>query len=546
MVTLSSCTDSSPHNRQALPCIRICASMLVIALLLLSLKLSSSGGVSRIKSTIDEVTALVESQSQTHHHLHLSKSIPRDSLYGADSIKNYSGLPSNSINLNLVSHDDKSTSTNTIIHHQGAHHHMDLPHHHLLNIDKGGSYRDNAFSSHVVHDDREMQQDNVIDMDIMHNDTALSIHSMNAININTTFSTNVSVSLQYLYSIQQLKPWYSGHKPWHNKPFKNIRVSNRDILDGFPFLFSNRRTGKKAILCLVEKVGSSQWKSLLLKHLDPDCFEKIVYKDNPHIACPDLRDTSDEEFNSALQDDSIPRIMFVRDPYSRLLSAYLDLIKNHTYNTIYNYLPGSTYDKASGYGGFVDVLLGQYMKSFKDAWKNINSHFLPQAHKCYLSNNKFSYDYYLKVEHTDQWFESLVRVLGLEEEVSTGWGFSNKWHPNSDHRTCFYHPSDRTCEDMQQVFNTTITTTSRDLSHIISDDAEGYRRNSNQLSNIYSDSGGHNKGAGTISILDQYYNRDIAFNVSLIMQADLELFHYPSWTGRNATKHVSSLRFGNF
>lgn len=467
---------------------------------------------------------MAETYSQKHH-LHPSWSVPVDSV---DSRKNYRGISSNSTNLSLISHE-KSVSTSIIGHNQGMHH-MDLPHHHLLSRDKGGLYRDGAFSSPIVHDDREMQQDNVNDMDIKHEDTSLSINAMNAINI-TTFSFNPTVTLQYLYSIQQLKPWYSGHKPWHNKPFKNIRVSNRDILDGFPFLFNNRRTGKKAILCLVEKVGSSQWKSLLLKHLDPNCFEKIVYKDNPHIACPDLKDTSEEEFNGALKDDSIPRIMFVRDPYSRLLSAYLDLIKNHTYNTIYNYLPGSTYDKASGYGGFVDILLGQYMKSFKDAWKNINSHFLPQAHKCYLSNNKFSYDYYLKVEHTDQWFVSLVRVLGLEEEVSTGWGFINKWHPNSDRRTCFYHPSDRTCEEMERLFNATVTTTSGD------------RRNNYQLSNIYSDSGGHNKGAGTIAILNQYYNRDIAFNVSLLMQADLELFHYPSWTGRDASKHVSSLRF---
>lgn len=530
---------------EALPYVlRMRASMLV-AVLWLSLSTAVGGGINR-KSSVDDVIALVESQSQNHHHLHLSRTTLVDSLHSVDSLKNYSGIPSNSINLNILSHD-KSASTSAIGHHQGTHH-MDLPHHHLLNRDnKGGSYRDGAFSSPVVHDDRhdEMQQDNIIDMDIKHEDTALSINFMNAINVTTFITNQTTVSLQYLYSIQQLKPWYSGHKPWHNKPFQNIRVSNRDILDGFPFLFTNRRTGKKAILCLVEKVGSSLWKSLLLKHLDPDCFEKIVYKDNPHIACPDLRETSEEEFNSALQDDSIPRIMFIRDPYSRLLSAYLDLIKNHSYNSIYNYLPGSTYDKASGYGGFVDILLGQYMKSFKDAWKNINSHFLPQAHKCYLSNNKFSYDYYLKVEHTDQWFESLVRVLGLEEEVSTGWDFSNKWHPNSDHRTCFYHPSDRTCEDMERIFDSAVTT-SRDYSHIISDDTEYHHHQNNyQLSNIYSDSGGHNKGAGTIAILDQYYSRDIAFNVSLFVQADLQLFHYPSWTGRNASKHVSSLRYDN-
>jgi putative NADPH-quinone reductase len=96
---------------------------------------------------------------------------------------------------------------------------------------------------------------------------------------------------------------------------------------------------------------------------------------------------------------------------------------------------------------------------------------------------------------------------------------------------------------MERLLNATVTT-SGDRSHLISDGApEGYHRNNYQLSNIYSDSGGHNKGAGTIAILNQYYDRDIAFNVSLLVQADLELFHYPLWTGRNASKHVSSLRF---
>jgi len=360
---------------------------------------------------------------------------------------------------------------------------------------------------------------------------------MNSLNLSDFRYNHITVPMGYLYSIQQLQPWYYGHKPWHNKPFKNIRVSTRDIMDGFPFLFRNRRTGEKAILCLVEKVGSSLWKSLLLKHLDPECFDKIVTKDNPHIACIGLNDTSEDDFNAALLDDSIPRIMFIRDPYSRLLSAYLDLIKNHSYNSIYNYLPGTTYDKSSGFGGFVDILLGQYSKSYKDAWKNINSHFLPQAHKCYLSNNKFSYDYHLKVEHTDQWFESVIRILGLQEEVSTGWGFSNKWHPNNDHRTCFYHPSDMACEDMERMLNANLSMDSGRHLHM--------NHHIEHQSNIYSDTGGHNKGAGTVEMLDQYYNEAIAFNASLLVQADLQMFRYPTWNGLNASKHVASLRFGN-
>ena len=76
-------------------------------------------------------------------------------------------------------------------------------------------------------------------------------------------------------ALNTLQPWYIGRKPWHNKTFNNIRVSTKDIMDGFPFLFKNHRTGYKAILCLVEKSGSSAWKSLLIKHLDPMCFQQV-------------------------------------------------------------------------------------------------------------------------------------------------------------------------------------------------------------------------------------------------------------------------------
>lgn len=52
--------------------------------------------------------------------------------------------------------------------------------------------------------------------------------------------------------------------------------------------------------------------------------------------------------------------------------GYLDLIKNKTYNSIYDYLPGTNYNKADGFKGFVNVLLTQLKKSYREAWKNVS------------------------------------------------------------------------------------------------------------------------------------------------------------------------------
>lgn len=104
---------------------------------------------------------------------------------------------------------------------------------------------------------------------------SISSHSSYYSLMNSTSYHISNHSIHYMNALNALKPWYYGHKPWHNKPFSNIRVSTKDIMDGFPFLFKNDRTGQKAIICLIEKTGSSAWKSLLIKHLDPDCFQRV-------------------------------------------------------------------------------------------------------------------------------------------------------------------------------------------------------------------------------------------------------------------------------
>ena len=455
-------------------------------------------------------------------------------------------------NISLVHHHSSDQSHK--IHHSSSNNHNQHTHHHE---------HSNHHHQHLYYHQHD-EQSNINNMNFN-----------NYYNITKHLLSRYHNTTNYNRIIDQLQPWHIGRKPEHDKLFEGIRITNKLIYGGFPYLFINQRTGQKAIFCLNQKAGSSTWKGLLLKNLDPICFLKLMNVSNVHkTVCKYVKATSDSELEEAIKDKSVPRIMIIREPYGRLLSGYLDKIENRSYSVSYTPNYPYLYNKSTGFDGFVKLL----SLASKYSYKGINRHFLPQSNKCFLDNNKFSYDYYLKMEHTDGWYEPIIQLLGLEDDVSSGWNFTTNWNP-SGKSICFHHSLNKTCDqmflrsnsiyanDMKQQYHRSNNNSSI-TKHVGTPSNESHDNNTIDItissttktpttttaatvssnpalliSSILNQTtiGGHNKGAS--SKLSAYFNQSIAMNANIFFANDLRFFNYPIWDGVDAKKYIELLSY---
>lgn len=348
----------------------------------------------------------------------------------ADIIALSTMVENDQITIQNVNHNFTNIS---VVHHHSGDHSLKIHHSSSSNLNQHSHHHEHSHHHHLHYHQHDNDQNNINNMNFN-----------NYYNITKHLVSRYHNTTNYNRIIDQLQPWHIGRKPEHDKLFEGIRITNKLIYGGFPYLFINQRTGQKAIFCLNQKAGSSTWKGLLLKNLDPICFQKLMTVSNVHkTICKYIKATSDSELEEAIKDKSVPRIMIIREPYGRLLSGYLDKIENRSYSVSYTPNYPYLYNKSTGFDGFVKLL----SLASKHSYKGINRHFLPQSNKCFLDNNKFSYDYYLKMEHTDGWYEPIIQLLGLEEDVSTGWNFTTNWNP-SGKSICFHHNINKTCDQM--------------------------------------------------------------------------------------------------
>lgn len=311
------------------------------------------------------------------------------------------------------------------------------------------------------------------------------------------------------------------------KPFKAVipmyRASNLlftknngYMYDGEPFFYeakkeSNERTARRVVICTLPKAGSTNLKVLLLAG--------FVNNDNPGnknlyeiIARgihnqPALDYTNLEKY---LPDHEVPRFMIVRNPYSKLLSGYLNKIVE---NKDMNFAPPG-FKRGMSFNDFVRLTV-EHLTLTPPNEVNFNSHFQVQ-HKMCAMNRGMTYDYYLKLEWMPYWYEPFVRNLGL-----TNFTFGTEWNATLrgyvGTKNCYYAPNGKTCADMFQ----------RDFT--IARDAEAESRDSVE-SELFST---HSTSAG--DQLAEFYTPAIAKLVTEWAALDFVLFNYSTWDGKRKT-----------
>ena len=273
--------------------------------------------------------------------------------------------------------------------------------------------------------------------------------------------------------------------------------------DGVPFLHTHVDQGVShaAVICLVEKVGSTTWKLLLLQGLRDLTTRASILTHSPHGA--PASPCSAEWLSIA------PRFLLVRNPYSRLLSGFLDKCLLQRWKIFFHAefdCPSEVtqHGAVTAFAHFVEVVARLELRR-NGSQEPLDSHFSPQARHCDVESG---YDYYLPVEQMPRWYGPFISVLGLEQVARSGWNITTKWWKG--HKECFYSPPGRGCDGSVE----SVVRQGPASFHYTGSDAQ----------------------------LGAYYTPRLARLVSAAYKKDFSLFGvYPEWDGRNANAYLDSI-----
>jgi len=295
--------------------------------------------------------------------------------------------------------------------------------------------------------------------------------------------------------------------------------------DGKPFPLTLPYNRGTVIWCLNKKVGSTRWKQLLHRHMGVEDWKKA-----PAHKFTTYRSWEQSTWEGGLKpvfetpDGRHPRFLFVRSPFNRVLSGYLNKIATSDHNVTYLYTRGPP---AQRYPIHFDEL-GPTPKDFatfvmdlwghvgRYGWQTVNGHFQPISEGCGIQNG-FEYDFILKSEEIESWYPDLVRMLGLQPSVLNEWLSLDSAEGSTKPHTwmeedCFFHGTGERCSDMAKRFEgPSPSTCFHGDSHMPSTVADHY------------DSG---KATAADRKMKEFYTPSLLRVVAMLYREDIQRFGY--------------------
>eukprot|EP01024_Parvocaulis_polyphysoides_P001041 TRINITY_DN10287_c0_g1_i2.p1 TRINITY_DN10287_c0_g1~~TRINITY_DN10287_c0_g1_i2.p1 ORF type:complete len:314 (+),score=23.40 TRINITY_DN10287_c0_g1_i2:108-1049(+) len=182
--------------------------------------------------------------------------------------------------------------------------------------------------------------------------------------------------------------------------------------DRFFIYYIKPKNGKNFIICTTPKSGHSRIKLLLIRMLtnsskygDFKGYEKF----NPVEWLPP------STLKEILNDKNIPRFIVVRDPYIRALSMYKNQAKKLKENL------GFTTKKDLKWQSFVESIYNRlFMLKLDVNSEHVDRHFQPQSTICRIDQG-MTYNYVLKQEQINDWFDCFIDAVGGREAAMHGW-----------------------------------------------------------------------------------------------------------------------------
>ncbi len=187
----------------------------------------------------------------------------------------------------------------------------------------------------------------------------------------------------------------------------------------------------------------------------------------------------------------------VRNPYSRLLSAYMDkCILEQSICPINPKVAAN--DSIRGFAALVAMAT--------QPKKQLNDHFRLLIHShCAVRSG---YDYYLPIEQMQYWYGPFFDALGINTVVRRGWNLTTHWWRHSEE--CFYRPPGQDCDGTQS-----------------------------NASGAEAPATFHTTGSD--AHLDAYYTPDLAQTVTKWALPDLLEFGYRPWGGTGGDAYLGSI-----
>lgn len=212
-------------------------------------------------------------------------------------------------------------------------------------------------------------------------------------------------------------------------PHRRVFVTNTTAMTGAAILeraFANRiivSERSKLIYCPIPKAASSNWKYLLRKFEGLSDYDDLSKAHDPSLSgLRYLSDYSPDEVESLLRDQTYLKFTFVRDPYTRALSCYMDKFQNREEKYVeQEYQPflaqlldwriarsiDATRTPRLSFPAFVDELAKQNPME-------MNEHWMPQALLCGFGEMPYDFVGSMRTLQADSEFVLRSRNMSLE------------------------------------------------------------------------------------------------------------------------------------
>ena len=202
-------------------------------------------------------------------------------------------------------------------------------------------------------------------------------------------------------------------------------------------------SSKRVLACLPQKTGSTAWKTLLLLALTGERTATEAWNFHGFLQKHNRSDAiSHASVAQLVSDDSVEKLLLVRNPYQRLLSAYLDKVVWAGCPPEFDARCPPGVNANSSFAELVDALVEE-----KAHGRQVDPHFAPISsfwQACMRADPRV-----LKFEEMGLWYGPVVRKLGLETQVAHGWAGDevDEHHIHTSGGDCFFRPCGVTCAD---------------------------------------------------------------------------------------------------
>ena len=161
-------------------------------------------------------------------------------------------------------------------------------------------------------------------------------------------------------------------------------------------------TKKQFLYCSIPKCGVSRWRRLTRRAEGIAAWQDANAHSPARNGLTYLADFSPAEATALANDRSYYSFVIVRNPFTRLLSAWLDKKDFPQFNLPRRFADFVRLNVTHAPGG------------------RVNEHFRPMVDFCGIHEG-FRFDAVLKLEDIDEWGPRIVRRLNLTSETSSGW-----------------------------------------------------------------------------------------------------------------------------